>query len=111
MEDIGKVRIHVPEVIHQGDLIEIKALIHHPMETGLRKDKQTGQTIPAHYINEVTVTFQDELVLSTDWGPAISQNPYISFFLKVDGPGQIKITWKDNQGGIFMETANKILKP
>ncbi|MBF0424295.1 MAG: thiosulfate oxidation carrier complex protein SoxZ [Magnetococcales bacterium] len=111
MEGIGKARIRIPETIRQGELVEIKALIRHPMETGLRKDKKSGAIIPAHFITEVEVTFKDRPILTATWGPAIAQDPYMAFFLRADGPGVVKITWKDNQGGVYSETANLTPKP
>ena len=59
----------------KGDLVEVKSLIKHPMETGLRKDKKTKEKIPAHYIQEVIVEANGKQVISCDWGGSISKNP------------------------------------
>lgn len=83
----------------KGDHAEIKAIITHPMATGLAKDKATGEIIPAHYIQEVTIEADGKTILTGDWGGSISKNPYFSFRFsngKKDMP--IKLTWKDNQG-------------
>ena len=77
---------------------EVKALMSHPMETGLRKDAD-GQPVPAHYISEVMATWNDKTVLSANWGPAVSQNPFLQFKFKGGAPGdKIKVSWKDNTG-------------
>jgi sulfur-oxidizing protein SoxZ len=77
----------------------VKALIKHPMETGRRKDKESGELVPSHYIEEVTVTYQDEPVLTTEWGPTISKNPFLSFTFTGGAAGEtIELTWKDNKG-------------
>jgi len=77
----------------------VKAIIFHPMETGLRKDKATGKTIPAHYITEVTCTHNGKSVLTCLWGPRVSKNPFISFRFKNAKQGDtLKISWVDNQG-------------
>ena len=77
----------------------VKAIIFHPMETGLRKDKATGKTIPAHYITEVTCKHNGKSVLTCLWGPRVSKNPFISFRFKNAKPGDtLKISWVDNQG-------------
>ncbi len=77
---------------------EVKALMSHPMETGLRKDPD-GQPVPAHYINEVTALHKDKVVLSAVWGPAVSQNPFLQFRFKGGAPGdKVVVSWKDNLG-------------
>jgi len=57
----------------------VKVLIKHPMETGARKDKSTGELVPAEYIQEIVVTHNDNIVLNANWGTGISKNPYLSF--------------------------------
>jgi sulfur-oxidizing protein SoxZ len=77
----------------------VKSLMSHEMETGLRKDKETGDPIPAHFIQEVTAKWKDEVVMTALWSGGVSKNPYLSF--KFDGgePGDaIEITWVDNKG-------------
>jgi sulfur-oxidizing protein SoxZ len=77
----------------------VKALIKHPMETGRRKDKESGELVPSHYIRELTCTYQGEPVLTTEWGPTISMNPFLSFTFTGGAPGeQVEISWKDNTG-------------
>ena len=86
--------------------VTVKALIKHPMETGRRKDKDTGELVPAHYINEVTCTHKGEPVLTTDWGPTISKNPFLSFTFTGGAAGEeIELSWKDNKGGTESATA------
>ena len=77
----------------------MKALITHPMETGLRKNKKTGKKIPAHFIQKLTVEHNGKSVLDADWGPAVSANPYLSIKFKGAAKGDsVKITWNDNTG-------------
>ena len=77
----------------------IKALIRHPMDTGLVKDKKTGQTIPAHFIQEVVCKHKDTTVLTANWGAAISKNPYLSFKFKGAAAGDtVSLSWVDNKG-------------
>ncbi|SKA68510.1 sulfur-oxidizing protein SoxZ [Thiothrix eikelboomii] len=81
-----------------GGLIEVKALMTHPMETGLRKDS-SGAVVPAHYITEVVVTANDKEVMKTSWGGSVSKNPYLSFNYKGAVGDKLKLTWKDNKDG------------
>jgi len=77
----------------------IKALITHPMETGSRKDKETGELIPAHFIKEIDVTHNDASVMNAYWGTGISKNPYLSFKIKGGAAGEkVSLVWKDNLG-------------
>ena len=83
----------------KGDETTVKALISHTMETGLRKDKKTGQAIPAHFIQEVTCEHNGNKVLTALWGTAVSKNPYLSFKFKGAKSGDtLKVSWVDNQG-------------
>lgn len=81
----------------KGDVVEVKALMTHPMETGQRKDKKTGEKIPAHYIKEVVVAANDKTVLTANWGGSISKNPYLSFKYAGAKGDKIKLSWTDNK--------------
>ena len=82
-----------------GDVTTVKALISHPMDTGLVKDKKTGKPIPAHFIQEVTCEHHGNNVLTALWGAAISKNPYLSFKFKGAKAGDtLKLSWVDNKG-------------
>ena len=83
----------------KGDVTTVKALITHPMETGLRKDKKTGKAIPAEFIQEVVCESGGKTVLNAQWGSAISKNPFISFkFSGAKSGDSIKVSWVDNKG-------------
>lgn len=82
-----------------GKNASIKAIIFHPMETGLRKDKKSGQPIPAHYITEVNCEHNGKNILTCLWGPGISKNPYIAFNFNGAKKGDdVKLSWIDNKG-------------
>jgi len=77
----------------------VKALMSHPMHTGLRKNKKTGKKIPAHFIQEVACEHNGKTVLTALWGPAVSKNPYLSFKFSGGAKGDtVKISWVDNKG-------------
>ena len=83
----------------KGGMTQVKALMSHPMETGTRKDKK-GEFIPAHYIQEVTCKHGDKVVMTCNWGAAVSKNPYLSFKFQGGAKGDtVTISWVDNQGG------------
>jgi len=81
-----------------GDKVEVKVLMAHEMETGQRKDSK-GAVIPAWFIQTVTATVNGKTVLSAEWGPAVSKNPFLSFRFSGGKPGdKVVITWVDNHG-------------
>lgn len=77
----------------------VKTLMSHPMESGLRKNKKTGEKIPEHIITEVTAEHDGKVVMTANWSGGISKNPYLSFKFKGGASGdKIKISWVDNKG-------------
>ncbi|HZY15898.1 MAG TPA: thiosulfate oxidation carrier complex protein SoxZ [Ramlibacter sp.] len=76
----------------------VRVLMSHEMETGQRKDS-AGKVIPAWHITDVTATHNGKQVLSAEWGPAVSKNPFLQFSVKGAKAGdKVAITWKDNRG-------------
>ncbi len=83
----------------KGDIAEVKALMPHDMESGLRRDPETNELVPAHYITDVTAEHNGEVVLTAYWGTAVSKNPYVAFsFSGATAGDKIVIRWNDNKG-------------
>ena len=81
-----------------GDKVTVRALMSHEMETGQRKDS-AGKVIPAWYIQEVEAKLNGKSVLTAEWGPSISKNPFLQFVNKGGKAGdKVALTWKDNRG-------------
>jgi sulfur-oxidizing protein SoxZ len=90
---------------NSGDTTEVQALIQHPMDSGFIKDAQ-GQTIPAHFIQQLTFEHNGKTVFLADWGPAVSKDPYVKFAFKGGARGdELKISWTDNKGASDSTTA------
>ncbi len=98
----GKPRIKLPDSAKVGDVIEIRTLVSHVMETGQRKDKD-GNLVPRNVINAFNVTFAGQPVFRAALSSGISANPFISFFMKVPGPGEFEFSWSDDQGARIVE--------
>ena len=82
-----------------GDVADIKCLMNHVMETGLRKDAKTGAMVPAHHITNVTATVGGKEVMDAQWGGGISKNPYLAFKVKGAKAGdKVVINTVDNKG-------------
>lgn len=91
--------IRLKAKLNKDGITEIKALITHPMETGLRRDPATGVPIPTHFIQEVTGEHQGKIILTTLWNSGISKDPYLSFKFKGGKVNdKVKLSWKDNFG-------------
>jgi sulfur-oxidizing protein SoxZ len=81
-----------------GDKATVRVLMAHEMETGQRKDA-AGKVIPAWFIQEVSAAHNGKAVLSVQWGPAISKNPFLQFSVKGAKAGdKISVSWLDNKG-------------
>jgi sulfur-oxidizing protein SoxZ len=93
-------RVRVPAEAKAGDIIEIKTLVSHDMESGLRKDP-AGNLIPRKIIKQFTAKFNGKEFLSADWHPAISANPYQSFFFRAKETGTFEFIWTDDDGSEF----------
>jgi len=81
----------------KGEIVEVKALVAHVMETGLRKDGK-GKVIPREILNKFTCTVNGKLVFSADFEPAVSANPYIQFKFRAQESGPVVLTWFDDDG-------------
>jgi sulfur-oxidizing protein SoxZ len=81
----------------EAGVAEIKVLMNHPMDMA-RKDKTTGEEIPAHFIQEVVAEVNGKPVLTGLWSAGISKNPYLAFKAKANPGDTVKVSWKDNKG-------------
>ena len=100
MADNVKPRVRVPKTASKDEVIQIKTLISHKMESGQRKDKD-GNVIPRSIINRFHVTFNGTDVLDVAMDPAISTNPYFEFEAKVPESGEFVFTWYDDDGSVY----------
>ncbi len=92
-----KPRIKLPDTARAGDIIEIKTLIAHIMETGQRRDA-AGRAVPRDIINAFTATFAGREIFKATLYPGTSANPYLQFKMRVPGPGEFEFTWTDDAG-------------
>lgn len=97
-------RVRLPAKAKKGEVIEIKSLIQHDMESGQRKDAE-GKTIPRKIIKQFVCTFNGKEVFRSDWQPGISANPYMAFFAKVEESGTFEFAWTEDGGEVFKTTA------
>ncbi len=95
MSDDIKPRVRVQTKAKKGEVVEVKTLVTHPMESGQRKDAD-GKLVPRLIVSSFDATYNGKPVMSTKLEPAISANPYMAFFVRVDESGTLKLTWTDD---------------
>ena len=98
-----RIRTRVPKTAKKGEILEIKTLISHKMETGLRKNKK-GKIIPRKIINRFEAKFNGKRVVASDWHPPISANPYLSFFMRATESGTLEMAWTDDDGATYRKS-------
>ncbi|MFC4171293.1 thiosulfate oxidation carrier complex protein SoxZ [Microvirga sp. GCM10011540] len=106
---MARALINVPKTAKRGDIIEIKTLISHPMETGYRTGAD-GALVPRNIINRFICTYNGEEIFSADLFPAIAANPFFSFTAVATESGRIAFRWIGDQGEAHLETAEIIVE-
>jgi len=99
---MANARIRMPTKARAGEIIEIKALAFHTMESGFRVDN-IGRIIPRHIIEHFVCTYGGEEVFRVRFHPAVATNPYVAFSVLVQGGGEFVFTWTDDRGGVLTE--------
>jgi sulfur-oxidizing protein SoxZ len=82
-----------------GDVADVQSLMMHPMETGTRKDPNSGEAVPMHHITQLTFLHNGEIALEANLSTAVSKNPYFRFKLRGASAGDtLVVKWEDNRG-------------
>jgi sulfur-oxidizing protein SoxZ len=100
---LGKARLRVPETASRGEIIEIRTMIEHPMESGFRYDN-VGKLIARHIATEFSCRYNGREVFRATLHPAVSTNPYFLFYLVAEESGELVFSWADDRGGTIRET-------
>jgi len=93
-------RVRMATQAKPGQVIEVKTLISHEMESGQRKDAD-GKVIPRKIIKAFVAKFNGKEIFRSDWHPAVSANPYLSFFVRVPEAGTFEFSWLDDDGSVY----------
>ncbi len=104
MAENAKPRVRVPRTATPGEVVQLKCLISHQMESGQRKDAD-GNIIPRSIIHRFTCNFEGVNVIDVAIEPAVSTNPYFEFDAKVDATGEFVFTWYDDDGSVYEDRA------
>lgn len=96
--------VNVPKTAARGDIIEIRAMIAHPMETGYREGLN-GERIPRHIIKRFVCKYSSEEIFSAELFPAIAANPFLAFTTIATESGTFTFEWTDDRGEIQTASA------
>lgn len=100
----GDPRILLPPGIRKDSVIYVRALVSHPMYTGMSRDEQ-GALIPEYYIKSVEIVYGGQRVARFEWTSGVSRDPYVAFPLRATHEGPLRIAWTDTKGTIYTQTA------
>ena len=103
---MARTLIQAPAAAKRGDVIEIRTLIAHPMETGYRAGTE-GKVLPRDIIRRFTCRYDGERVFAVDLHPAIAANPYLVFHTVATTSGTLTFTWEGDNG--FAQTETRTL--
>ncbi|QOY51785.1 thiosulfate oxidation carrier complex protein SoxZ [Candidatus Sulfurimonas baltica] len=89
-----------PKKYKDGEVVKVSFMVMHPMETGLRKDKKTKEVIPALYINDVKFEYNGKVITTMKVWETLSVNPVFTTYMKINGSGELKVTYTDSSGEV-----------
>jgi sulfur-oxidizing protein SoxZ len=96
--------VNLPATVKRGEVIEIKTLVQHAMETGFRRT-QFGEAIPRDIIRSFVCTYNGEEIFRAEFHPAIAANPLLVFSTVATGSGTIEFKWAGDKGFTLTESA------
>jgi sulfur-oxidizing protein SoxZ len=105
---MARVLVNVPKTAKRGDIVEIKAMIAHPMETGHRQ-RADGTSFPRQIINRFVCTYDGETIFAADLFPAVSANPYLAFSTVATASGKLTFAWTDDDGATQTASAEIVV--
>jgi sulfur-oxidizing protein SoxZ len=102
---VGEAKILLPLSVARDAVIDVRALLVHPMDTGFFRDAD-GNPIPAYFVNAVTVSYGGAEVARFEWTSGISRDPFVRFPLRASREAPVQVTWKDNKGGVYQQSVD-----
>ncbi|MGE0668390.1 MAG: thiosulfate oxidation carrier complex protein SoxZ [Sphingomonadales bacterium] len=107
---MNTIRIAAPKSARRGEVVELKALIRHPMETGFRRGPK-GEVIPRDIIVAFECLYNGERVFAARFFPAVSANPFLTFHTVATESGRLEFRWTDQHGAVFSDSADLTVEP
>jgi sulfur-oxidizing protein SoxZ len=101
---VSRALIHIPPRARHGEIIEIRTLVQHPMETGFRPLPEGG-FVPRLILRSFECVYDGGVVFSAELHPAIAANPFIAFRIRATRSGEVLFRWTDDKGSVREERA------
>ena len=89
-------KLKYKEIVKVGELVKVKTLAEHEMESGVRRDEKTGVIYPRMIIYKVTARYNGKIIFKANWFSGVSANPYLAFYFKAEKSGLIEVEWEDD---------------
>ena len=89
-------KLKYKEIVKVGELVKVKTLAEHEMESGVRRDEKTGVIYPRMIIYKVTARYNGKIIFKANWFSGVSANPYLAFYFKAVKSGLIEVEWEDD---------------
>lgn len=105
---MSAIRLSIPDAAQSGEIIELKAMIRHDMESGYRIDMQ-GENIPRLILKHFECRFEDDVIFSADLHPGVSANPLLKFFMRAERSGTLLFSWTEQSEKVFSKTAQLVV--
>lgn len=105
---MARALLRLPAIARAGEVIEVRATVQHPMETGYRVGSE-GQPLARDLVRRVECRFEGEPVFAADLFPAVAANPYLAFSLRAAVSGTLSVTWQGDNGFVHTETARLLV--
>ncbi len=96
-------RVQVPDTVAKGETFQVKTVVNHLMETGLRHDSK-GDIIPRKIINKFTCLHNGTEMFSVDLHEAVAANPFVEFYLRATASGRLEFIWQEDGGAVYTLT-------
>ncbi len=103
MSRMGTARVRMAASAKRGETVEIRTMVQHPMESGFRLNN-TGKEIPRHIVESFHCTYNGREIFRAKLHPAVSTNPFFTFYVVAEATGELVFTWQDDQGGVASVT-------
>ena len=100
---MATIRISAPDTATKGEVIELKAMIQHPMETGYRSNSR-GEEIARDIIRRFECRYNGETVFASEFNPGVAANPFLTFYTKATESGTLEFVWTDQDGESWSDT-------
>ena len=101
---MSAIRLSIPKDAKLGDIVELKAMIRHDMESGYRRNIQ-GEPIPRLILTQFECKLDEDVIFKADLHPGVSANPLLKFHMRAEKSGTLSFTWTEQTGQIFTKSA------